>query len=95
LIDVCTAERMSRARLLSILPHAIRGAHVSKRGIELYRGESVTISADSPFPIHIDGEYLGRRDTPLELRIVKRVLPVLCLRGGRTLESQPLERLLP
>lgn len=94
LIDVCTAQRMSRARLLSILPHAIRGAHVTKPGVELYRGESVTISADAPFPIHIDGEYLGRRETPLELRIVKRVLPLLCLRGGRILESQPLEQLL-
>jgi YegS/Rv2252/BmrU family lipid kinase len=94
LIDVCAARRMSRARLLSILPRAIQGGHVSKRGIELYRGESITISADSPFPIHIDGEYLGRRNTPLALRIVKRCLPVLCLGGGKTLKNEPLERLL-
>jgi YegS/Rv2252/BmrU family lipid kinase len=94
LIDVCTARRMSRLRLLSILPHAIRGAHVTRDGIDLFRGEAITISADAPFPIHIDGEYLGRRDTPLDMRIMNRCLPVLCLGGGRILEDQPLERLL-
>jgi YegS/Rv2252/BmrU family lipid kinase len=94
LIDVCAARRMSRLRLLSILPFAISGAHVTKRGIELYRGEAITISSDRPFPIHIDGEHLGRRDTPLRLRILKRCLPVLCRHGGRILKSQPLERLL-
>ena len=93
-IDVCAAQRMSRFRLLTILPLAIRGSHLSRGGIEFHRGESITVSSDKPFPIHIDGEYLGRRDTPLELRIMKRVLPVLCLRGGRTLRNQKLERLL-
>ena len=94
MMDVCAAQRMSRLRLLTILPLAIRGSHLRRRGIEFHRGESISVAADQPFPIHIDGEYLGRRDTPLELRIIKRCLPVLCLRGGRTLKDQPLEALL-
>jgi diacylglycerol kinase family enzyme len=93
-IDVCAAQLMSRLRLLTILPRAIGGAHLDRRGIEFHRGETITISADQPFPIHIDGEYLGRRDTPLELRIIKRSLPVLCLRGARALRDEPLERLI-
>jgi diacylglycerol kinase family enzyme len=94
IIDVCAARRMSRARLLSILPLAIRGGHVSKRGIELYRGATVSVSSGTPFPIHIDGEYLGRRETPLNLRIIPRVLPVLSLREGKNAASRSLEQLL-
>jgi YegS/Rv2252/BmrU family lipid kinase len=94
LIDVCAAQRMSRLRLLTILPRAISGGHLEQRGIEFHRGESITVSSDLPFPIHIDGEYLGRRDHPLVLRILERRLPVLCLRGGRILRDHPLERLL-
>jgi YegS/Rv2252/BmrU family lipid kinase len=93
-IDVCAARRMSRARLLSILPRAIRGGHVSCAGIELYRGESVTISAESPFPIHVDGEYLGRREKPLAMRIMRQCLPVLCLPGGPRSRAYHVESLL-
>jgi YegS/Rv2252/BmrU family lipid kinase len=94
LIDVCAARRMSRTRLLSILPRAIRGGHVTQAGIELYRGASISIASHTPFPIHIDGEYLGRRDTPLHMRIIPRCLPVLSLRGGRVVPADQLERLL-
>ena len=93
-IDVCAARRMSRARLLAILPRAIGGSHLQSRGVEYHRGESVSISADRPFPLHIDGEYLGRRDTPLVLRVIERCLPVLCLRGGRATGEEPLQKLL-
>ena len=92
IIDVCAARRMSRARLLAILPRAIRGGHVKEDGIELYRGETIGIRADAPFPIHIDGEYLGRRDAPLNLRILRRALPVLALDDGSN--SLPLEKIL-
>ena len=94
MIDVCAARRMSRARLLAILPRALRGGHVTQAGIELYRGTAISISSDTPFPIHIDGEYLGRRETPLHLRIIPRCLPVLSLRGGKHASSATLESLL-
>lgn len=93
-MDVCAARRMSRLRLLTILPRAIGGKHLDRRGIEFHRGETITLSSDHPFPVHIDGEYLGRRDHPLSLSVLKQRLPVLCLRGGRILRSHPLERLL-
>ena len=92
MIDVCAARAMSRLKLLAILPRAIKGGHVNARGIEMYRGASVSVSSDTPFPIHIDGEYLGRRETPLHLRIIPHVLPVLSLREGKV--RAPLEQLL-
>jgi diacylglycerol kinase family enzyme len=89
---VCAARAMSRLKLLAILPRAIKGGHVGARGIEMYRGASVSVSSDTPFPMPIDGEYLGRRETPLHLRIIPRVLPLLSLREGKV--RAPLEQLL-
>ncbi len=93
-LDVCTAERMPRARMLMILPSTIRGKHVGKRGIAVHHGARLRVSAERPFPIHIDGEYLGRRETPLEVAIIPRALPVLSRAHGRARHSHPMERIL-
>jgi diacylglycerol kinase family enzyme len=95
MIDLCTARRMSRARMLTILPGAIRGAHVRRRGVDTHRGAAITIAAERPFPIHIDGEYLGRLAGPFEMKIMGRCLPVLSRRGGAAWREDELERLLP
>ena len=93
-IDVCTARRMSRARMLTILPAAIRGAHAGKPGIEFHRGATVTVSADEPFPVHIDGEYLGRYEHALAMSVVRRCLPVLSRADGTARHTGRMERIL-
>ncbi|HEX5131734.1 MAG TPA: diacylglycerol kinase family protein [Candidatus Krumholzibacteria bacterium] len=94
LIDLLTAVRMPRWRMLSILPRTLRGAHTASRGLTFRRGARVTIAAARPFPIHIDGEYLGRRDTPLVMSVVPRCLPVLCTAGASRATRTPLEKIL-
>jgi diacylglycerol kinase (ATP) len=93
-IDVCITARMSRARMLSILPRTLRGAHVGHRGIQMVRAARVRIAAQTPFPIHIDGEYLGRRGEPLSLSVIPRSLPVLCKKNDAASGAAPLEKLL-
>jgi YegS/Rv2252/BmrU family lipid kinase len=93
-IDVCTADRMPRARMLAILPSSIRGQHVGKRGITIHTATTLRVSSDEPFPMHIDGEYLGRRSHPLELSILPRRLPVLSRAGGTARHIHALEPLL-
>jgi YegS/Rv2252/BmrU family lipid kinase len=92
LIDLFTAERMPRLRMLSILPRTLRGAHTASPGLAFYRGARITIAAERPFPIHVDGEYLGRRDTPLALAVIPRCLPVLCKGNGAA--GAPWEKIL-
>jgi len=95
MIDVCVASRMSRLRMLAILPRTLTGAHVGRPGIAVHRGARVRVVAEHPFPIHIDGEYLGRRAHPLDLSIIPRVLPVLCKKSGATPGgATPLETIL-
>ena len=85
---------MSRARILAILPRAIRGTHVGRRGIETYRGANITVSAAQPFPVHIDGEYIGRVSQPLELKALGRSLPVLSRRDGNARRAGALVQVL-
>lgn len=94
LIDVLTAQRMPRWRMLTILPRTLRGAHTACRGIAFHHGARVTIAAARPFPIHIDGEYLGRRAGPLELSVIPRCLPVLGKKNGAASMAAPRERIL-
>ena len=94
-LDVCTADRMPRARMLALLPSTIRGRHVGKRGVTMRTGARLRISAKRPFPIHIDGEYLGRREAPLEVSIIPRCLPVLSRANGTARHTHALERILP
>lgn len=93
MIDVCVADRMSRARMLSILPLTLRGAHVGRPGIRIFRAARVEVAAATPYPIHVDGEYLGRRAKPLSMSVLPRVLAVLCRKdGGRG--AAPPEKIL-
>ena len=93
-LDVCTADRMPRLRMLSLLPSTIKGRHTGKRGVAVHTAARVRVTASHPFPIHIDGEYLGRRDTPLDVAVLPRALPVLSRPGGRVRLAHAMERLL-
>ena len=93
-MDVCVVRRMSRVRMLSVLPLTLRGAHVRRRGISVFGGARVRVAASRPFPVHIDGEYLGRREEPLDLSVVPRCLPVLLRREGRARHAGPVEPLV-
>ena len=94
LIDVLTAARMPRLRMLSILPRTLRGAHTKSPGIAFHRGARVTIAAERPFPIHIDGEYLGRRETPLAMSVMPLCLPVLGMKNGAASIATPRVKIL-
>ena len=93
-LDVCTAERMPRARMLALLPSTIRGRHVGQRGVAIHTGTRLRVSAERPFPMHIDGEYLGRRETPLDVTVIPRCLPVLSRAGGSARHVHPMEKIL-
>jgi diacylglycerol kinase (ATP) len=57
---------------LSLFPRVKRGSHLSHRAVRRYRSTSVTIETDRPWPIEVDGDYLG--ETPVTVRIEPGVL---------------------
>lgn len=58
-IDLIIASGIPRLRVLTLLPLAMKGQHVGKRGVHLIRCKKASIHAERPLCIHTDGEIPG------------------------------------
>lgn len=58
-LNVCVAGNLSKLSVLRIIPTAYSGKHTRFRGINTYQAKKVTIIADTPSPVHSDGESCG------------------------------------
>ena len=58
-LDICVVEQMSKLRVLCLLPTALNGKHVNKKGIHILRCQKVEIQSSRDLAIHTDGEAQG------------------------------------
>lgn len=61
-IDVIIASNISKLKVLTLMPLALKGKHTKFKGIEIYKAKKVQIYSDEKLPIHCDGEYAGVED---------------------------------
>ena len=89
LFDVLTIGDLTKRDLLVTLPKTYRGTHLPHPKAELLRGAVVTVDADAPLPVELDGEQPGT--TPVRFEIVPRRAAAARPRGlgGRVLRSAP------
>lgn len=66
LLDVCIVEAEGRADLARLVLAIRRGEHVGETGVSYYRLPHVTITADEPIDVNVDGEPM--RATELRYR---------------------------
>lgn len=76
-LDLVFAARMSRLRLLKLLPSTFDGSHVDQAGITYVRTRQVTIECDPPTPIQADGEVFETAATQIDYSIQPGRLPVI------------------
>ena len=74
LFDVLLIGDLTKRDLLQTLPKTYAGRHLPHPKAELLRGAVVTVEADEPLPIELDGEQPGT--TPVRFEIVPRALRV-------------------
>jgi YegS/Rv2252/BmrU family lipid kinase len=74
LFDVLLIGDLTRAELLTTMPKLYRGTHLPHPKGELLRGRVVTVEADEPLPIELDGEQPGT--TPARFEVVPRALRI-------------------
>jgi YegS/Rv2252/BmrU family lipid kinase len=74
LLDVLTIGDLTKRDLLLTLPKTYRGRHLPHPKAEVLRGAVVTVDADEPLPIELDGEQPGT--TPARFEVVPRSLRV-------------------
>ncbi|UCH83141.1 MAG: diacylglycerol kinase family lipid kinase [Candidatus Latescibacterota bacterium] len=94
LLDACIVEPMGRVRMLRLLPKSFKGNHVASPDVTMLRTESLIIDSDTPYPMHIDGEFI---ESPAGRRTVttrRHALRVLCKPGDNELLRNPLEKIL-
>jgi diacylglycerol kinase (ATP) len=72
--DVMLFGDITKRDLVFTLPKTYRGKHLPHPRLEVLRGRVVTIDADEPLPLELDGEQPGT--TPARLEIVPRALRV-------------------
>jgi diacylglycerol kinase (ATP) len=72
--DVLLLGDLTKRDLLLTLPKTYRGKHLPHPKAELLRGSVVTVDADEPLPIELDGEQPGT--TPARFEIVRNALRV-------------------
>jgi YegS/Rv2252/BmrU family lipid kinase len=68
LFDVLTIGDLTKRDLLVTLPKTYRGRHLPHPKAELLRGAVVTVDADEPLPVELDGEQPGT--TPVRFEVV-------------------------
>jgi YegS/Rv2252/BmrU family lipid kinase len=72
MFDVLIIGDVTKRDLLFTLPKSYRGNHLPHPRLEVLRGRVVTVDADEPLPIEIDGEQPGT--TPARFEIVPGAL---------------------
>jgi diacylglycerol kinase (ATP) len=72
LFDVLLIGDVTKRDLAFTLPKSYRGKHLPHPRLEVLRGRLVTVDADEPLPIELDGEQPGT--TPARFEVVPRAV---------------------
>ena len=67
LFDVLLIGDVTKADFVRTFPKIYRGRHLSHPKIELLRGKTVRVDADTPLPVALDGEQPGTTPATFEL----------------------------
>ncbi len=78
IFDLCIAEQVSRRRILTLLPHFMRGTQGTQPEITTLRGKHITIEAiEGVLPAQTDGEILCVDGTQLRIELLPQRLEII------------------
>lgn len=60
LFDICSVGKMSRMKMLFMLPSAYSGNHLRYKQIDAYRSKTVEVTMEAPVWVHTDGEVVAQ-----------------------------------
>jgi YegS/Rv2252/BmrU family lipid kinase len=78
LFDLCIAEEVSRPRMLTLLPHFLKGTQATQPEIAMKRSRQITLTATKGvMPVQVDGEILAHDCRKLSVQILPAQIEVL------------------
>jgi diacylglycerol kinase (ATP) len=77
--DLCIAETASKARILGLIPHFLRGSQATQPEIKMRRSRRVDIIAldNTTFPAHADGEFICLSGSSLTVELLPLELEII------------------
>lgn len=54
--DVCVVKKISKFKVLRILPLAVFGKHISNKSVVYFKTNEIKVTSDKPIYVHADGE---------------------------------------
>ncbi|MGD2076862.1 MAG: hypothetical protein PVH18_00655, partial [Chloroflexota bacterium] len=82
LLDSCMVNPIGRLSLLSLLPAAMKGTHITSPHVTMRRSKSIKLVSDMPLPIHADGEIFALLDDNVHFVRVTSIPAALTIRGA-------------
>lgn len=79
LLDVCVFKGTGPLRAAWHVFLVLLGRHVHDPGVDYFQARRLTVSADSPLPVQVDGDTMG--ETPMAFQVRPRGLNVLLPTG--------------
>lgn len=73
--DVVSIGEGGKLRFLWGLKDVLKGAHLDKEEVDVFRTPRLELDASRPFPVYADGDHLT--DLPVSLRVLPRCLSIL------------------
>lgn len=73
--DVVSIGEGGKLRFLWGLKDVLKGAHLDKDEVDVFRTPRLELDASRPFPVYADGDHLT--DLPVSLRVLPRCLSIL------------------
>jgi YegS/Rv2252/BmrU family lipid kinase len=80
--DVVSIGESGKLRFLLGLKDVLKGTHLSKDEVGVFRTPRLQLDASRPFPVYADGDHLT--DLPVSLRVLPRSLSILVPGGGES-----------
>jgi diacylglycerol kinase (ATP) len=78
LLDLCIARSVPKLQMLQLIPHFMRGSHVTQPAVQMARTKKAVIHSTDNLVIHADGEMIATDAHRLEMEIAPGVLEVIC-----------------
>ncbi len=79
LFDVCIAEKVSRGRILTLVPHFLKGTQYGQKEIRFLQTDQLEVTAvQGVLPTHCDGEIISTHSRKLTLALHPRQIDVIC-----------------
>jgi len=79
LLDLCIAKQVSRGRILTLIPHFLKGDQATQEEIITFRAGRVEVTAiEGVLPAHADGETLCTQGERLTIELLPAQLDLIC-----------------